>query len=350
MDEVRVAIVGLGIGKANGRSLQKNPRGRVTAICDIIEWKMEAYAKELPEPVKCYVDYREMCEDDEIDAVMVATPNQVHVPVALEAVKHGKHVLVTKPLSDSEEAARELVEAAEAAAVVNMMSLGMRFSDPVITLRKLIEQGDLGELYYARARSVRRAGIPDWNSDFIEAGGGAFRDMGVHVLDVAWTLLGRPRPISVSGVGGAKFGPRGQHYWNFRPADPDYTKKFAVDDYAGGMIRFDNGVGLQIESFWASHQAPPTETQVELFGTDAGGQLRPLTLYRTVNGSPQDISVAPTGGHTGFDLVADHFIECILDDVECKAPLRHGLIVQEMMEGLLRSAKTGREIRWDEQR
>ena len=94
MDEVRIAIVGMGIGKANRRSLQKNPRGRVPAICDIIEWKMEAYAKELPEPVKCYVDYREMCEDDEIDAVMVATPNQVHVPVALEAVKHGKRVLV----------------------------------------------------------------------------------------------------------------------------------------------------------------------------------------------------------------------------------------------------------------
>ncbi|MCJ7551547.1 MAG: Gfo/Idh/MocA family oxidoreductase, partial [Anaerolineae bacterium] len=114
MDELRIAVVGMGIGKANGRSLQKNSRGRVTAICDIIEWKMDAYAKELPEPVKCYADYHEMCEDDEIDAVMVATPNQVHVPVALEAVKHGKHVLVTKPLSDSEEAARELVEAAEA--------------------------------------------------------------------------------------------------------------------------------------------------------------------------------------------------------------------------------------------
>ena len=77
-----------------------------------------------------------MCEDDEIDAVMVATPKQVHVPVALEAVKHGKNVLVTKPLSDSEEAARELVEAA---GVVNMMSLGMRFSDSVIYLRGLIE-------------------------------------------------------------------------------------------------------------------------------------------------------------------------------------------------------------------
>ncbi len=348
MDEVRVAIVGMGIGRANGRSLQKNPRGRVTAICDIIEWKMDAYAKELPEPVKCYADYRELCEDDDIDAVMVATPNQVHVPVALEAVKHGKHVLVTKPLSDSEASARKLVEAAEAAGVVNMMSLGMRFSDPVIALRELIDQGELGEIYYSRARSVRRAGIPDWNADFIQVGGGAFRDMGVHVLDVAWWLLGMPEPVSVSGVGGAKFGPRGRHYWRFQPPAPEYAAKFAVDDYAGGLIRFAGGVGLQIESFWASHQAPPTETQVELFGTDAGAQLRPLTLYRTVDGAPLDITVTPPAGNTGFDLVANHFIDCILDGVPCQAPLRHGLIVQEMMEGMLRSAEIGREIRMDE--
>jgi len=347
MDDLRIAIVGMGIGKANGRSLQKNPRGRVTAICDIIAWKMDAYEEEFAHPVKKYIDYREMCEDEEIDAVMVATPNQVHVPVALEAVKHGKHVLVTKPLSDSEAAARELVEAAEAAGVVNMMSLGMRFSDPVIYLRGLIEQGEFGDIYYARARSVRRAGIPDWNTDFIREGGGAFRDMGVHVLDMAWSLLGRPEPVSVSGVGGAKFGPAGRHYWSFRPPEADYSDQFAVDDYAGGLIRFGDGLGLQIESFWASHQAPPTETQLELFGTEAGAQLRPLTLYRTVNGAPQNTVVDLPFGHTGFDLVADHFIDCVLDGVPCKAPLRHGLIVQGMMEGLLRSAELGREIRWD---
>ncbi len=128
-------------------------------------------SRELPQPVKKYGDYRELCQDPEIDAVMVATPNQVHVPVALEAVKNGKHVLVTKPLSHSEETARELVEAAEAAGVVNMMSLGMRFSTPTIYLKDLVEEGEFGELYYAQALSVRRSGIPDWNSAFIEPGG-----------------------------------------------------------------------------------------------------------------------------------------------------------------------------------
>ncbi|MBN1248809.1 MAG: Gfo/Idh/MocA family oxidoreductase [Anaerolineae bacterium] len=345
MGDLRVGVVGLGVGKENARSLQKNARCDVTAICDILEWKMAAFAPELPEPVTCYADYREMCASDDIDAVMVATPNQVHVPVALEAVKNGKHVLVTKPLSDSEATARELVEAAEAAGVVNMMSLGMRFSDPVIYLQSLIDQGEFGDIYYARARSVRRAGIPDWNADFIRPGGGAFRDMGVHVLDVAWSLLGRPKPVSVSGVGGARFGPLGRHYWHFREAPEVYWSQFGVDDCAGGLVRFDNGTGLIVESFWASHMYQPTETQVELFGTEAGAQLRPLTIYKTVNGAPQDITVAPPGGHTGFDLVANHFVDCVLDGIRCEAPLRDGLIVQGMMEGMLRSAELGHEVR-----
>jgi predicted dehydrogenase len=346
MDEVRVAIVGLGIGRANGRSLQRNPRGRVAAICDIIESKMEDFAPELPQPVKKYVDYRELCQDPEIDAIMVATPNQVHVPVALEAVRNGKHVLVTKPLAHSEEAARELVTAAEAAGVVNMMSLGMRFSTPTIYLKGLVEQGEFGQLYYARARSVRRSGIPDWNAAFIEPGGGAFRDMGVHVLDVAWWLLGKPKPISVMGVGGAKFGPHGEGYWNFATPSKEYWGRYGADDYAGGFIRFEGDIGLQIESFWACHQHPTEETQVELFGTDAGAKLRPATIYRTVNGAPQDTEVTFPEVSKGFDLVADHFVDTILDGIECQAPLRHGLIVQEMMEGLLRSAETGREVRW----
>jgi predicted dehydrogenase len=284
-----------------------------------------------------------MCRDPEIDAVFVGTPNQWHVPIALEAVKNDKHVMVTKPLADSEESARELVEAAEAAGVVNMMSLSTRFAEEVRYLGGLVDAGEFGELYYARARSVRRSGIPDWNLGFIQAGGGAFRDMGVHVLDSVWWLLGMPKPVSVTGVAGAKFGPRGQGYWRFRPQREEFYSQYAADDYAGGFIRFENGIGLQIESFWASHQ--PNGLQIELFGTEAGAQLRPLKLFKTVHSVPQDISVELPPGHKPWEKIAEHFVSCILDGVECQAPLRHGLIVQEMMEALLESAETGREVR-----
>jgi predicted dehydrogenase len=150
-----------------------------------------------------------------------------------------------------------------------------------------------------------------------------------------------PRPLSAVGVAGARFGPRGEGYWHYRRPDEAFYSQYAADDYAGGFIRFEGDVGLQVESFWASHQ--PGEVQVELFGTEAGAQLRPLKLYRTVHGAPQDITVELPQGPKPWDHIAAHFIECILDDVPCKAPLRHGLIVQEMMEALLKSAEMGRE-------
>ncbi|MGD2174328.1 MAG: Gfo/Idh/MocA family oxidoreductase [Candidatus Brocadiaceae bacterium] len=358
MDEVRVGIVGMGIGRPNGRAIAGNPRGRVVALCDLVEERMDEFAEELPEPVTKYTDYEQMCGDEAVDAVFVGTPNQLHVPVAMAAVQNGKHVLVTKPLADGLEPARELVQAAESAGVVNMMSLSLRFSGAVQYLGRAAREGEFGEFYYARARSMRRSGIPYWNLGFIQKGGGAFRDMGVHVLDAAWWIMGTPRPVTVSGVAGARLGPEGKGYWDFTTPPERVYSQFAADDYAGGLIRFEDGSALQVESFWACHQ-PAGGIQIELFGTDAGARLHPLTIYRTERGAPQDARIdLPEGGggplqnvekerplYPGsWDAIAAHFIECVLDGTECAAPLRHGLFVQEMLEALLASGERGREV------
>jgi len=342
--KVRIGIVGVGgIGKVNARALEANPRGEIVALCDILPERMDEFEAELGRPTRKYADFRRLCRDREVDAIFVGTPNQVHVPPALAAVRNDKHVMCTKPLADAAGPAKRLIPAAEKAGVVNMMSLSTRFGPAVRYLDGHVAKGFFGERYYARARSIRRSGIPDWNEGFIEAGGGAFRDMGVHALDAAWWLLGMPRPIGATGVAGAKFGPKGLGYWDFRVPPKRYWKRYASDDYAGGFIRFEGGVGVQIESFWASHQ--PEEFQVELFGTKAGASMSPLKLYTTVDGAPQDISVGLPKGPSAWDHIAGHFIGCILDGVECKAPLRHGLIVQLMLEAVLQSGRTGREVR-----
>jgi predicted dehydrogenase len=343
MKEVRLGVVGMGIGKDNARAVARNPRGRVVALCDLVPARMDEFAAELKCELRQFTDYKKMCADPEIDAIFVGTPNQWHVPVALEAVKHGKHVMVTKPLSDSLAAARKLVEAQEAAGVVGMMSLSTRFSNEARYLGALRAAGAFGDLYYARARSVRRAGIPDWNLGFVQAGGGAMRDMGVHVLDCAWWLLGEPVPVTVTGVAGAKFGPLGRHYWDFKKPAPGAPEAYAADDYGCGFVRFADGTGLQLESFWASHQPP--DFGVELFGTEAGASMHPLKVFSTVGGAPNDTTVALPPGPNAWDNVAGHFIEAILDGVPCTAPIRHGMIVQEMLEAVLKSAETGKEVR-----
>ncbi|HEY3281130.1 MAG TPA: Gfo/Idh/MocA family oxidoreductase [Armatimonadota bacterium] len=344
MGKVRFGIVGLGIGRVQGNAVKRNPRGEVVAICDLIEWKMEEYAKELGKDVKRYVRFQEMLADPEVDAVFVATGNQMHVPVALEVVKAGKHVLCTKPLSDDARAAAELVKAAEASSVVNQMSLSLRFSGTVQYLGAMSRSGEFGKLYYARARSVRRSGIPNWADHFVMEGGGAFRDMGVHVLDSSWWLLGNQEPVSALGAAGAHFGPRGLGYWDFAPGTEELAKAFKADDFGAGLIRFADGSAIQVESHWASHQ--PEELNIELFGTEAGARLNPTTVYRTVNGAPADTTLKPND-IDGFYGVADHFIACILDGVPCQAPLRHGLTVQRMMEAVLESGRTGGEVRLD---
>jgi len=345
--KVRVCVVGMGIGRPNGQALARNPRGEVVALCDLDEDRMKDFANSLPnkDNIKFYTDYKKMCKDKEIDAVFVGTPNQWHVPIALEAVKNNKHVMVTKPLADSEQAAQKLVKVAESAGVVNMMSLSTRFDKGCIYLGNMEREGQFGDIYYARARSVRRSGIPAWNLGFIKKGGGAFRDMGVHVLDAIWWIMGLPKPISAVGVAGAKFGPRGLGYWDNNPQPKEIYEQYAADDYAGGFIRFENGIGLQVESFWASHQ--PEEFQLEVFGTEAGAKLSPVTIYTSKYGSPQDIKVNLPRGPESWDNIASHFIECILDGKECQAPLRHGLIVQQMMEAVLKSAETEKEVRLD---
>ncbi len=342
--KVRVAIVGMGIGKPNGRAIAANVHGEVSALCDLDSARMEEFTDDLPNEPKHYTDYKKLCKDPDIDAIFVGTPNQLHVPISLEAVRNDKHVMVTKPLADSERAAKKLVDAAEKSGVVNMMSLSTRFGPACRYLGRLSQEGYFGDLYYARSRSIRRRGIPAWNTGFIRKGGGAFRDMGVHALDAVWWVLGMPTPATVTGVSGAKFGPRGEGYWNGRQAPKSVYSQYEADDYAGGFIRFEDGTGLQIESFWASHQKP--EFQMELFGTEAGAQLSPLTLYRTDHNNEQDISVdLPRGGKESWDNIAAHFIDCIRLGKPCEAPLRHGLIVQQMMEALLKSAETGKEVK-----
>lgn len=342
-ETVRIGLIGTGgIGKVNARALNADPRGQIVALCDIIPERMDEFEKELGRPVAKYLDFNDLVADSGVDAVFVGTPNQVHVPASLAAVRAGKHVMCTKPLSDSLGPALELVREAEAAGIVNMMSLSTRFSPECLYLKREARDGFFGDFYYGRARSVRRSGIPDWNLGFIENGGGAFRDMGVHVLDAAWWLMGMPVPVSASGVAGAKFGPNGTGYTQFRTPPEEYWRRYDSDDYAGGFIRFDNGIGLQVESFWASHM--PEEVQVELFGTDGGARMRPIQMFSTEGGAPRDVKVdIPKVWQGPWDNIAQHYLDCIVDGVTCMSPLRHGLIVQAMLEAVLTSARTGRE-------
>ena len=152
--------------------------------------------------------------------ISIATPTALHAPVALAALAAGVHVLSEKPLAESVERAAAMVAAAKANDRVLDVSFNHRRRGDVKMLKKVIDDGLLGEIYYAKAGWLRRSGIPGLGTWFTQkslAGGGPLMDIGVHMLDMALHLMGEPTAEAVSAATYAEFGPRGRGRLERRP-------------------------------------------------------------------------------------------------------------------------------------
>jgi predicted dehydrogenase len=348
MSQVNLGVVGVGeVGESVGLALAADSRVRLVAVCDSSVPTMDRFAQRLPQAPTQFTDYRALLAEEDVHGVFIGVPNSLHAPVIIEALGRKKHVLITKPLAGSLAEATSVVRHMSHETVA-MMAMPKRYEEPVHYLAQLAEDGYFGEIYHARVRVARRSGIPSWSTATIGPGGGAMRDMGVHFVDAAWWLMGRPTPTSVLGVSGAKFGPTGQGYWKFGKPPPDYIERFASDDYACGTASFANGAAMQVESFWAGHLQQ--EDQLEIMGTKAGARISPLTLFTTRNGAPCDTTITIPRGPanpravdpareipTHWRRISSHFVSCILGEESCDVPIQDGFTVQWILESLLDS-------------
>ena len=147
---------------------------------------------------------------DEIEAVDICTPNDVHSPASVAALNAGKHVFVEKPIARNAEEGQPMVEAARKSGKKLQIGQCIRFEAQAQALKRFVDAGAMGEVYYARAQATRRRGVPAWGAfiDKEKQGGGPLIDIGVHILDLTIWLMGHPKPTSVSAVSYTKFGKR----------------------------------------------------------------------------------------------------------------------------------------------
>ncbi|HKG24794.1 MAG TPA: Gfo/Idh/MocA family oxidoreductase [Thermomicrobiales bacterium] len=276
MEQVRVGVVGCGIGAWHVEGYAEEPRAKVVALAGLDTDRCLRLAKEhdIPHVVG---DYQELLDKVEVDAISIAVPNHLHVPVGLAAVRAGKHVLIEKPLSRNAVEGEELVKAAKEAGVVLAIAFNRRARSDMEVLRRHIDEGGLGEVYYAKAYWLRRAGIPGlgtWFTSKEQAGGGPLIDLGVHVLDMALWLMGNPEVVSVSASTYAKIGPQGKGNWS----DGRFTilpeNRYEVEDLATAFLRTAGGAAIQLETSWATHSAVSDEYGVTLFGGQGGAEIR----------------------------------------------------------------------------
>lgn len=345
MKEIKVGIVGVG-GIAQGAHIPnylKIPGVKLYAVCDIDEKRVKEVAKRYDVPY-WFTDYEKMMELDELTAVSVCTPNKFHKGPTVAALNAGKHVLCEKPMAADAEEGKEMLQAAKKAKKLLMIGLNNRFRGESQMLKKFIEQGDLGEIYFARAFATRRRGIPSWGA-FVRkdmSGGGPMYDIGVHILDLTMWLMGSPKPKGVYGVTYTKFGnrsdvaPGGWGMWDW--------KRYDVEDFAAAFVKFENGASLYLEASWAAN-IEGDEFNSILMGDKAGARLFPLQIYGEARGNLVNISPAHIPSVNSHEEEIRRFIQAIREGGPSPIPPEEALNVQKVLDAVYKSSETGRQVR-----
>lgn len=341
-EKIGVGVIGVGIGKLHLQGYTESPNAEIIAICDIDEPRAKRAAAKFNVPKIC-TDYKELLANDKIDAVSVAVPNYLHAPMVIDAFAAGKHVICEKPLTIDLKDGEAMVKAGKKAGKLFMTAFNNRFRGDTQLLKKMIEAGELGDIYYGKTGWIRRKGIPGmggWFTTKSKSGGGPLIDIGVHVLDLALWLMGNPKAVTVTGSTYAQFGPKGEGMSTYGNAESGGS--FDVEDLASAFIRLENGASLALEASWASH-IKEDKIYTELCGTKGGASVDPLTVYKDMYGKPVDItpSYDQVAGHT---MEVKHFVDCIVNGTKLISTGEHGLEVVRILNGIYKSAKEHKEI------
>ncbi|MEW4368297.1 Gfo/Idh/MocA family protein [Paenibacillus kandeliae] len=347
---IGIGVIGTGsISEYHLKPYHNHEDVTILGVCDKNEERARAVASKY-EGAKAYSDYNELLADPEIDAVSICTWNNTHAEISIAALKAGKHVLVEKPLCRTVEEAEQIQAAVRESGKTLMVGFVRRYDNNAQMLKHFSEQGDFGDIYYAKASYIRRFGNPGgWFSDIERSGGGPLIDIGVHVIDLCWYLMGRPEPVSVSGNTYYELGNRAhiQHLSHYKAADYDATKN-DVEDMANVMIRFKNGASLLVDVSFSLH-ARENEGLIKLYGSKGGFEVDPAISITTEKYNTV-LNIQPQTDHAGFhfegafDNEIRHFIHCIQTGSQPISPVEDGVHMMRMLTAVYESAKLGREV------
>jgi predicted dehydrogenase len=260
-------------------------------------------------------------------------------------------VLVEKPLCRTVEEAHRIEAAVKASGRILQVGFVRRYDPNAQLLRSFVDNGDFGDLYFAKASSIRRLGNPGgWFADVDRSGGGPLIDIGVHVIDLCWYMMGRPKAVSVSANTYNKLGNRSNvRNLSFYKAADYNAEHNTVEDMANALIRFENGASLLVDVSFTLH-AKEDKTSVQLYGDKGGFEIDPEMVIVTEQHNTI-VNVYPQTDNKGFDFAAafqseiNHFVDCIRNESQPISPVEDGVEIMKILCGIYESAAKGAEIR-----
>ena len=362
--KLKVGIIGTGwIAESHIESYLQMPDVEVVAAADWIDGKAQKFMERYGvKGVHFYHDHKELIDNEpDLDAVSVCTFNTQHAAPTIYALEHGVNVLLEKPFTVTLDEAVEVMRAEKKSGKLLSIGFQPRGDENMKMIKKIVESGALGEIYYIQTGGGRRRGIP--NSTFIEkstGGIGAMGDIGCYSLDMVLNAIGYPKPLTVTGYTSNFFGTNPMYQY----ADANHTaeenaKRFSVEDFAAAFIRLEGGIILDFRIAWAMHVDTPGDTIImgkkaalripstDCWNGTVGGEM---TLYTDVAGAQTEtkIPIIKTEGKV-FDGLFYKKIRSFLDAIKegkpAPVPSSQILYNQAIIDGIVKSAEVGHEIK-----
>jgi len=340
--EVRVGVIGLGVGRWHIEHYLKHPAARIQAVCDRDEKVAQNLAAEFGIP-QVFTDFDQFLAKADVQAVSVAVPNYLHKAMTMACLDRGLHVLCEKPMAMDTAEALEMRARVRETRLKFMIHYNQRFRPEHQYFQRLIAGGSLGDVYYASAGWRRMRGLPRFGGWFGQkkmSGGGPLIDLGVHMLDLTRWLIGSPKAVTVSA---STFSHIAQGLARAQ------EKEFDVEDLASALIRFDNGSSLVLEVSWALNFEEREKVYLELSGTKGG--LSNVTfdykdtttcIFREENGAM--VKTVPLHYPPSFENAQQHFLNCIIEDRQPGPGADDGVETMRILDAIYESARIGREV------
>ena len=302
----------------------------VVALADADVHKAETLSRRFDVPV--VMDAGDLLRFDEVDALVLCTPNNLHEEMAVTALESGLNLLVERPLASTSAGAERVVEAAEKAGRILSVGVPHRFRPEVAALRSFVEGGELGELFAARASWLTRQ-LPgqrtSWRSDRESAGGGALVDLGISALDLCLWTMGFPEVTKVSCA---------------LRSDAE-----AVEHSGTLLLHTSSGMAISVE---VSNRlfASDDRYYLRVMGSEGSGSIPPLEVYKLLGGRPMEVTPRqprPQGGENpytnAYRRLLDAWVRSLKGMAEAEIP-REQIAVMRIIEAAYRSAESGSEV------
>ncbi len=299
-------------------------------------------------------DPQKLIDSNDIDAVVVCVPNNMHKPLTIAALEAGKDVLVEKPMAMSATECTEMIEAAKKNNRILQVGFVSRYATASTAAKKFIEAGRVGKIYHTKANYYRRRGIPGlggWFTDKSQSGGGPLIDLGVHVIDQVLYLMDFPKPTRVSGKVYSNFGSpmKNYTYESMWAGPPNFDGVFDVEDSVNALIRFDNDATLELNATWAGNFVEEKMTNmIGIFGDKAGltFSLAGSDLMIATEEEGHNVDLIPKIKPTkGWELQHKYFADAVKNRTTPIATGEHGRMVQAIIDAIYESSKKNMEVK-----